>query len=333
MKKHYVLGLALCTSFAVNAQIITDFESTILTPNTYNNGADLSGGFTYNVNPTSPSDSVHFSNYYDTTYNFNTGFSISNITNNTTPGFTNQYSAITGSGYNSSNYAVFYPDGEITLVNGPFFRVLHSVEITNTTYAALSMMNGDGVGKKFGDSTNALGQVDGTNGEDYFILKIYGRMFNGDTTGTVEVVLADFRFANDSLDYIVQDWINVDLFPLNNPTGSVEFISFAFESSDIGTFGINTPTYFAMDDLVYSLGIVGLRELSNDFQVYPNPIKDVLHINGMEGNLKIYDSFGKIVFASHLNQKIDVDFSQFTSGVYFVSIENQSGTFTKKVIK
>ncbi len=324
MKKHYLFGLAISAAFAVKSQTVVDFESTILSPETYNNGSDLSGGFTYGYS--------HFSNYYDTLFDYNTGFSISNVADNTTPGYTNQYSAITGSGYNSSNYAVFYPDGKITMT--PLVaNLILSARITNTTYAALSMMNGDVVGKKFGDSTNAQGQYDGTNGEDYFILKIYGRTTMGDTTGMVEVVLADFRFADNSQDFILQDWIDVDLQALNSAIANVDYISFDFESSDIGTFGINTPTYFAMDDFIFTAGTIGLNELSNDYKIYPNPVEDKLRIENAIGNLKISDAFGKTVFASHLNGTTNVDFSRLTSGIYFVSIENEGSIFTKKVIK
>lgn len=324
MKKHYLLGIALFTAVSANSQITVDFEATTLAADTFNNGADLSGGFTYGF--------AHFSNYYDTTYHYNTGFSISNKTDVTTAGYLNQYSAITGSGFNSSNYAVFYPDGEISLTP-TLIQNLLSVKITNTTYAALSMLNGDAVGKKFGDSVNAQGQVDGTNGEDFFILNIYGRTNSGDTTGMVEVVLADFRFADNTQDFVVQDWLNVDLQALNSSVGMVDYISFSFESSDNGAWGINTPTYFAMDDLEFIGATFGLDELNADLQVYPNPINDKLYVKGVEGELKIHDSFGKIVYAAHLANEALVDFTDFSSGVYFVSVENQSGIFTKKVIK
>jgi hypothetical protein len=101
MKKICLWALALMAGLNLSAQFTIDFESTILPSNSYNNGADLSGGFTY--------DGIHFSNYYDTTYFYNLGFAISNQTDNLTPGWGNSYSSVTGNGHNSANYAIFYP--------------------------------------------------------------------------------------------------------------------------------------------------------------------------------------------------------------------------------
>ncbi|MEL7123308.1 MAG: DUF4465 domain-containing protein, partial [Bacteroidota bacterium] len=52
--------------------------------------------------------------------------------------------------------------------------------------------------------------------------------------------------ANDSLDYIVDDWSLVDLTAL----GAVDQLEFVLYSTDTGVNGINTPTFFAMDNLI-----------------------------------------------------------------------------------
>jgi hypothetical protein len=60
--------------------------------------------------------------------------------------------------------------------------------------------------------------------------------------------LADFRFADNSKDYIVKDWTFVDF--NNDLTNDIEIdsISFRYEGSDVGEFGLNTPRYICMDD-------------------------------------------------------------------------------------
>ena len=90
-----------------------------------------------------------------------------------------------------------------------------------------------------------FGGASGTD-PDYFRLLVEGIDANGASTGRVELLLADFRFADGALDFIVDDWVFLDLSGL----GVVRELRFAFESSDVGPFGINTPTYFAIDDLV-----------------------------------------------------------------------------------
>ena len=61
----------------------------------------------------------------------------------------------------------------------------------------------------------------------------------------MDFYLADFRFADNALDYVVDSWTWVDLSSL----GVVSSLSFSLASSDVGQFGMNTPAYFAMDNL------------------------------------------------------------------------------------
>jgi hypothetical protein len=165
-----------------------------------------------------------------------TGWTVSNVVDTTTAGFGNQYAAYPGSGAGgSSNYAVaYFGEPRVTL---PEPNVVTGGWFTNTTYAALSMRDGDGFAKKFGGASG--------NDADYLALDITGRDASGGATGTVSFLLADYRFADNTQDYIVDTWTWVDLSSL----GTVSALSFALRSSDVGPFGINTPAYFALDDL------------------------------------------------------------------------------------
>ena len=167
------------------------------------------------------------------------GFAYSNTTDKTTPGNGNEVSAYTGSGAgNSANYAVAYAGG----TNPPRIEfdvptLLHSAMLTNTTYTALSMRDGDFFAKKFGGG-------DGTE-PDFLLLTITGRDAANGSTGTVDFYLADFRANDTAQDYIVDVWTLVNLGSL----GAVSALEFSFASSDVGGFGINTPVYFALDDI------------------------------------------------------------------------------------
>ncbi|GBF81966.1 DUF4465 domain-containing protein [Aphanothece sacrum] len=223
------LGSVL-TATPTLAQVI-DFEDLPLAPESFYNGSDSAGGFT--------SQGAFFNNRFNSTFNSWSGWSYSNTTDTTTPGFTNQFSAITGGGFaGSSNYGVaftFSPGS--SLINLPANTTIESMRITNTTYAALSMLNGDQFGKKFGGVSG--------NDPDFFLLTITGLNANNQTVGTVDFYLADYRFADNSQDYIVNQWEQVNLSSLQGATT----LSFALTGSDVGAFGLNTPAYFAVDNL------------------------------------------------------------------------------------
>jgi hypothetical protein len=63
------------------------------------------------------------------------------------------------------------------------------------------------------------------------------------TTGTATFYLADLRGATPP--GVLSSWSWFDLTSL----GTVDRIEFSFDGSDKGSFGLNTPAYFAMDDL------------------------------------------------------------------------------------
>ncbi len=210
----------------------------------YYNGSDGAGGFT-------SGGATFFNNFSG---GFWDGWAASNTTDTTTAGFANQYSAYTGGGFNGSkNYGVGYVSLDFGGgTNNPIpislqFPSLSNVTgayITNTTYAYLSMRDGDGFAKKFGGASG--------DDPDWFKLIIKGKAQGGGYTGSVEYYLADFRFADNSQDYIIDEWTWVDLSGLGNVVG----LEFSIDSSDVGDFGINTPGYFAMDDLQYEPGPV-----------------------------------------------------------------------------
>ena len=149
----------------------------------------------------------------------------------------------TGSGAGGSpTYAVGFPESEglggISTITLSAAHTLAGAYFTNTTWAALSMLNGDGFAKQFGGASG--------DDPDWLLLSISGYDAASAFTGSVDVYLADYRFADNALDYVLDSWLWVDLTEL----GAVRSLDFVLSGSDMGTFGLNTPAYFAMDDLV-----------------------------------------------------------------------------------
>ena len=225
-------GLPLACGGGSDAVTVT-LEELLPGATGYWNGSDGTGKFT--------SGPATFHNGYSNDFQTWEGFAYSSTTDTTTAGFTNQYSAIPGGGADGSRVyaigAMGFGGAEPT-VSFEATALPLSARVTNTTYAYLSMKDGDLFAKKFGGA-------DGSE-PDWFRLTITGLDGTGRPTGTVQAYLADFRADQAAADVLVDDWIEVDLTPL----GEVASLTFALASTDNGAFGMNTPGFFALDDLV-----------------------------------------------------------------------------------
>ena len=236
------LVAVLLMASAVEGSIAT-FDDLALSSESYWNGSDESGGFA--------SGRAYFNNNYDTTWGSWDGFSYSNITDTVTDGVTGQFNAIPGTGQGgSTNYGVGYVGWSgpptVTLNSA---RVVDGLYVSNTNYAYYSMLNGDMIAKKFGGASG--------NDEDWFLLTITGRDTGGAATEPIGFYLADYRFADNSRDYIVDTWEYVDLSLL----GAVKSLEFTLNSSDVGDWGMNTPASFVIDSVVPEPATIALLGL------------------------------------------------------------------------
>lgn len=323
-KKLHTLLIAatfsLLVSNPLNAQEVATFDDLTLAPNTYWNGSDSSGSFT--------SGNTTFYNSYNGKYKSWTGFAYSNMADTLTSGYTNQYSAITAKGYNSTNYAVCNGNPKLQFKTPQ--ASVQGFYITNSTYAVLSMKTGDSFAKKFGGVTG--------NDPDWFKVSIVGFKGNPVIKDSVEFYLADYRDADNTKDYILKTWTWVDLTSI----GSVDSIKFNLSSSDVGNLGMNTPAYFCMDNFTTSFptAIIANNVLNTPIHVFPNPAKDIINItlpNGIEKTalLKIIDITGKLVYSNVIENtyQLRLPIADYKKGIYFLSIVDGSINYNQKFIK
>ena len=306
--------LFLLLSKVGKAQTVAGFENISLAPNSFYNGSDFAGG--------TKSGDFYFRNSYDSSFGgFWSGFSVSNMKDDSTKGFMNQYSAITGGGFNSTNYGVFYGKGNILVEGDAKGKPVNGFFITNGTYAYYDMKEGSAFTKKFGGTSG--------NDPDFFKVSINAWKNNGNRADTsLDVYLADFRFSDNANDYILNTWKFVDL----NAFGAVDSFSFNFYSSDTGQFGINTPLYFCIDN--FGSHTIGIEKANNNFgiRMYPNPAQNTLHIacNEKIEAIEIFNLNGVSVLQSEdTNLTIDA----LIPGIYIVHVQHAFGISQQKLIK
>lgn len=327
------LGLML-SSINITAQT-ADFENLTLPAVSYWDGSDLSG--THNngeFHSEFTSGDFTFPNVYDTTWGapgyWLGGFAYSNMIDSVTSGPGNKYSAKAGGGANnSSNYAVSQNGSSIT-INNSIFDVLQ-FHISNSTYAYNSMRDGDAFAKKFGGATG--------DDPDWFkvTIKAYG---NSNFIDSLDFYLADYRFSDNSQDYIIKDWVYLDAIIGNHqaqPLQIIDSIYFDLSSSDVGAWGMNTPSFFCLDNITLSAS-VSIQELTqNNFTFYPNPTSSVLNIKSVEAieSAKVIDITGKTMLTVLGNNQNQIQFNvaDLKSGVYFIQLNSKGTTSVQKFIK
>lgn len=232
--------LRLWANAAHAVPVVIDFEDVSLPSNTstYGGPGTLADGMPEPVTLTSGSVSFRSTVTRYSPAEYWTGFAFSNKGDTTTNDWTNGTSSFSGGGAGGSgNFAVAYwqsydPAPRIVLPAGVRPE---SVKLVNTTYTALTIRDGDP--NNFSASEYEAG--------DFLSVTFTGNAQAdglGSTTGSATFFLADFRSGNS---LVVDAWTDFSLTPL----GAARSISVGFASSDVGEWGINTPTYVAMDDL------------------------------------------------------------------------------------
>jgi len=212
----------------VNQSITVGFEDITVPLDSY---IDSLGTNSFTTN------GLTFQSVYNTDYPgyfyLEKGFALSTKQDTLSIGEKSMYAAYAGSGSGNSNTY-------IVSVGTSMFKMptkattLISLDITNSTYAALSMKNGDQIAKKF-------------NANDKDFLKVWIRGYAaGKVRDSIEVYLANFQSSNNAEHYIQKTWKKVDLSKLN----PVDSVNFRMESSDKNSLGILTPSFFAIDNII-----------------------------------------------------------------------------------
>jgi hypothetical protein len=318
MKKIYSLVSATLATASLYAQFtVVDFEEfTLPQADTFYVGADGAGGFT-------SQDVLFKNNYEEFSWGYVWGgFAYSNMTDNTTPGFGNQFSVITGSGADNSEIYAVYTNSDTLFF--PYLADFGTVQITNTTYAYYAV--------KDGDDGNATPFVKGPFEEgDFFSVTIYGHAMNDDLIDSTVIYLANYLSADPTEHYVLDEWTSFNLSALN---GS-HYLTFRIKSSDVGPWGMNTPAYFALDNLEFATLINSVQthqEILVD--VYPNPTRDVLTISSCEEmSITLYNSIGKLAKQAHISLTGTIDISDLEAGVYLLQINSLNGSTTRRIVK
>ncbi len=138
-------------------------------------------------------------------------------------------------------------------------------------------------------------------------------------------------------------------------TGGEKFITIGNFSNDAGTTYTPAPSssppnvdflaaYYYIDDVCVSndsticyLGTGIFEPSASSIWIYPNPVKDYLHIKANEKilRMKIFSAIQSInIELPDINSdSYYYSFSELPQGIYFFQIETMNGSYTKKIVR
>ena len=74
----------------------------------------------------------------------------------------------------------------------------------------------------------------------------------------------------------------------------------------------------------------------SNLKYFPNPVKEIITLSNIEGNsqIEVYSILGQLMLSKNYNsQEINLDFSDYTNGIFLIKITSQNETKTLKVLK
>lgn len=265
-----VLGLGAARA----GQVVADFENLSLAPDSAFQGpmpgaTIVDGAYGPVAEGTFTTGGVSLINQYGLTYGNWSGFAYSNEHDTASEGWTNQFSVYAGAAHSGSNFGVGFGYHDLTanqtgnepfnplniahLEGLPYFTLpdgaaIQAMYVANTTYTALSLINGDSFARPM-----EVG--------DWYKLSAYGTDASGnilrDASGNARAVDLDLAYWNAGESrFVANQWLYMDLSTL----ADAERIYFNVSGTITGLYGLNTPGYFALDDVTYTVGAAAVPE-------------------------------------------------------------------------
>lgn len=147
-----------------------------------------------------------------------------------------------------------------------------------------------------------------------------------DTAGTTQSGLhTTYRLSADQEEVYLID-------PSGTVLDAVHFVNMPVDLSysrvpnGSGPFVYQEPTYDMANSSILSNNNI---KTNGDFNIYPNPSKDMLYFSGLEESVTIFNNLGQIVFYSSKMLKT-LDVGKFEKGIYFVRSGNKTVKFLKQ---
>lgn len=172
--------------------------------------------------------------------------------------------------------------------------------------------------------------------------------------GSLPLNLLSFTGSKQNNDALLQ-WktaneINVSRFEVQRSENGIDYVAIGsvaaggadYSLSDANIFSTKTVLYYRLksidkDGRFTVSNIIKLSKQANaELTVYPNPVSDVLTINGLKqkGTILIFNTEGKLLQQQTVSaQTITLDMSKYAKGMYLLQYQSEEEVVNQKIIK
>jgi hypothetical protein len=150
----------------------------------------------------------------------------------------------------------------------------------------------------------------------------------------------DYRFVQLNLAKVdehgtlqqAREWIYVDLASI----GTVDQINFNLQSTDNGDWGMNTPAYFCIGELLLQDAQESNQHIDNHSHAFPNPVYNTLSVTGIGIHyVNVFTTNGALVKQIKGNEvnTLQLNTANWQQGNYIIQVNDDNGTHVHKVVK
>ena len=141
-----------------------------------------------------------------------------------------------------------------------------------------------------------------------------------------KLMLADFR---NEPKYIQNKWVQTtQMFH-----DKIVRMEFQLESTDNGTFGMNTPGYFCLGDFRFMIETLEKTE-TKKMEIYPNPSSTFINTDIQSPkSFEIIDMTGRQFMLMESPQSNKIDISQLPQGIYYLKVKANEKVYSSRFVK
>jgi len=216
-------------------------------------------------------------------------------------------------------------------------ELLEDLSIINNQITSIDLTNSPNIFRFWAINNLIEGDLDLTSNPILEDLWLDNNLFTTLDLSQSSILEQAFLSDNPNLLMVnIKNGNNTDMasfFALNCPQFSCLVVDDPLADNDNIFVGANTTLVGSVEECNLSISVYELQGL---IQVYPNPVKNILHIENNHNiefeKITVHDILGKAVLIEK-NSFNQLNLSDIKSGILFLKIETEGGTITKKIIK